>query len=325
MDFQPSIERREWLKQGGRAIAGASLTAAWWGNPSTCQAADEAKKKPAKSEKGGAAPSEKPFKKAVKWGMVNVEGASILEKFQLLKELGFDGVELDAPSGLDKKEVLEARDATGLPIHGVVDSVHWNDTLSSADPKVRSRGAQALEQAIRDSKEYGGTTVLLVPATVGKDVGYEEAYSRSQAEIKKVLPLAAELEIKIGLENVWNNFLLSPLETAQYIDSFESPWIGAYFDVGNVLRYGWPEHWIRTLGKRIVKLDIKEFSREKMQNEGLFKGFGVELLEGDNDWPAVMAALKEIGYQGWGTAEIPGGGRERLTEIAKRMDRIFAL
>lgn len=266
----------------------------------------------------------KGFRKAVKWGMIDLPGASVLEKFTLMKELGYDGMELNAPDDLDKKEVLAARDKTGLPIHGVVDSVHWKDHLSHPDPAVRSRGVQALEQAVRDSKEYGGTTVLLVPAVVSKEVSYADAYKRSQAEIRRVLPLAEKLEIKIGLENVWNNFLVSPLETARYIDEFDSPWIGAYFDVGNVLRYGWPEHWIRTLGKRIIKLDIKEYSRKKQEQEGLFKGFDVELLEGDCDWPAVMAALDEIGFSGWGTAEIPGGGRERLAAIAARMDRIFA-
>jgi len=144
------------------------------------------------------------------------------------------------------------------------------------------------------------------------------------SEIKKILPLAGELGIKIGLENVWNNFLISPLEEARYIDELESPQVGAYFDVGNVLRYGWPEQWIRTLGARIIKVDIKEFSLKKMNEEGLGKGFGVELLEGDCDWPAVMAALREIGYHGWGTAEIPGGGRERLRKIAGLMDKIYA-
>ena len=163
-----------------------------------------------------------------------------------------------------------------------------------------------------------------MPAVVKKDVSYADAYTRSQAEIRKVLPLAQELNVKIALENVWNDFLLSPLETARYLDEFESPQVAVHFDVGNVVRYGWPEHWIRTLGKRIYKLDIKEFSRAKSDKEGLRKGFQVELLEGDCDWPAVMAALREIGYVGWGAAEIPGGGRERLKEIAARMDRIYA-
>ncbi|MGE3803836.1 MAG: sugar phosphate isomerase/epimerase family protein, partial [Gemmataceae bacterium] len=208
---------------------------------------------------------------------------------------------------------------------GVVDSVHWKQTLSHADPEVRAQGLAGLKTALRDAKLYGATSVLLVPAVVNKEVSYDQAYQRSQAEIKKALPLAQELGIKIAFENVWNNFLLSPLEAARYIDEFESPLVAAYFDVGNVLRYGFPEQWVRILNKRIFKLDIKEYSLKKASNEGLWKGFQVELLEGDCDWPAVMKALKEINYTGWGTAEVPGGKRDRLKDIATRMDRIFAM
>ncbi len=298
-----SLDRRSFMKTAGVALAASQLAA------------------------GGvfARAEEKPkmMKKAVKWGMIQLDG-SVLDKFKLLKQLGFDGVELDAPSNLNKDEVLKARDETGLPIHGVVDSAHWRDTLSHPDPEVRARGTAALEQALRDAKTYGATTVLLVPAMVNKEVSYADAYTRSQAEIKKVLPLAGELGIKIALENVWNSFLLSPLEEARYLDELDSPQVGAYFDVGNVLRYGWPEQWIRVLGKRILKTDIKEFSLKKMAEEGLGKGFQVELLDGDCDWPAVMKALREVGYQGWGTAEIPGGGPERLKKIAGLMDKIFA-
>ena len=299
-----NVDRRQFLRSAGAGIAAAALTSfaghSW--------AADE---KP------------KGFKKAVKIGMVQVQG-TLLDKFKVLKELGFDGVELDSPNMHNLDDVLRARDESGLEIHGVVDSVHWNDTLSHPDAEVRARGVEALKTAIRDSKAYGGTTVLLVPAKVDKQVSYADAYTRSQAEIRKAIPLADELGIRILFENVWNNFLLSPLETARYIDEFETKTVGAYFDVGNVLRYGWPEQWIRVLGHRIGKLDVKEYSLKKMNEEGLFKGFQVELLEGDCDWPAVMAALKEIGFTGWGTAEIPGGGRERLAEIAKRMDKIYA-
>lgn len=276
------------------------------------------------SARSFAAERKQTMKKAVKWGMIQIDG-SVLDKFKLLKELGFDGLELDAPSSLDKHEVLRAREETDLPIHGVVDSVHWNDTLSHPDAEVRAKGVKALEQALRDSKAYGGTTVLLVPGKVERGrVSYADAYKRSQEEVRKALPLAKELNIKIAIENVWNDFLLSPIEEARYIDEFESPYVGAYFDVGNVMRYGYPEDWIRVLGQRILKVDIKEFSLKKMREEGLGKGFGVELLEGDNDWPAVMTALREIGYQGWATAEIPGGDRQRLEKIAKLMDKIFA-
>jgi hexulose-6-phosphate isomerase len=275
---------------------------------------------------------------------------SVLEKFQLLRSLGFDGVELMSPAGYDPDEVLAARDRTGVVIHGVVDSEHWRSPLSDPDPSVRRRGREALEQALRDSMVYGGTTVLLVPAVVNKQVSYADAWQRSRAEIRKVLPLAGQLQVKIAIENVWNNFLLSPLEAARYIDEFESPWIGWYFDVGNVVleaaryidefespwigwyfdvgnvvRYGWPDQWIRILGGRIVKLDIKEYSRQKRDNEGLWKGFDVEIGEGDCGWPAVRAALRDVGFAGWATAEVRGGDAARLKEIAQRMHGVLGL
>jgi hexulose-6-phosphate isomerase len=274
------------------------------------------------SQATGAEPEPR-IKKAVKFGMVAGQ-ASILDKFKLLKQLGFDGVEMDSPSEIDVDEVLRARDATGLEIPGVVNSRHWRDTLSHPDSAVRARGVEAMKTALQDARRYGATTVLLVPAVVNKEVRYDQAYQRSQTEIRKLLPVAEDLEVKIALENVWNQFLLSPMETAQYIDAFESPMIGAYFDIGNVVNYGWPEHWIQILNHRILKLDIKEFSRKRRNDEGLFKGFQVKLTEGDCDWPAVMKALVEIDYRGWGTAEVPGGDATRLEEIAQRMDQCFA-
>jgi hexulose-6-phosphate isomerase len=305
-DFQneSSTSRRQFLA----TTAGAAMAAAL---PLTSLNAQE---KP----KGG-----KRLKKAVKLGMVR-GNMSLLEKFQMLKDLGYDGVEGASPNNLDAKEVLAARDQAELPIHGVVNSDHWQKPLSDPDPNVRAQCVESLKTTIRDAKTYGATSVLVVPAVVNKTVSYKDAYERSQAEIKKVLPLAEELGIRVLFENVWNNFLLSPLEMARYIDEFESKMVGAYFDVGNVVRYGWPEHWIEALGKRIVKLDIKEYSRELENTKGPRAGFGVEIGEGDCDWPAVMKALEKIGYQGWATAEVPGGDRDRLQEIAERMDRAFA-
>jgi len=143
--------------------------------------------------------------------------------------------------------------------------------------------------------------------------------------VKKALPLAAELGVQILFENVWNGFLLSPLEAARYVDAFESPWVGWYFDIGNIVNFGWPEQWIAILGPRIKKLDVKEYSRKRRDDEGLWKGFQVEIGEGDCGWPAVMAALDAIGYEGWASAEVQGGDAARLADIARRMDRVFAL
>ena len=263
------------------------------------------------------------LKKSLKFGMVK-EDLSVMDKFKLLKDLGFDGVELDSPNDLDRKEILAARDKTGLLIPGTVNSYHWKYPISDPDPSVRAKCVESMKSALRDTKEYGGDTVLLVAGVVNEKVSYDEAYRRSQEEIKKILPVAEETGIKIAIENVWNNFLISPMEAARYIDEFDSDMIGWYFDVGNIVRYGWPEQWIKILGDRIFKLDIKEYSRKKQQEEGIWAGFDVKLGEGDCNWPVVMEALEEINYrEGWGSAEVPGGDRKRLQEISERMDKIF--
>ncbi len=260
--------------------------------------------------------------KSLKFGMIGA-GETVREKFELARDAGFDGVELDSPSGLDLDEVIEARDAVGIAIPGVVDSAHWGKPFNHPDESVRAEGRAALETAIRDCKKVGGSTVLVVPAVVRKGMSYADAYRLSQKEIGKLVPLAEELGVAIAFENVWNNFLLSPLEAARYVDEFESDHVGWYFDVGNIVNYAWPEQWIDALGARILKLDVKEFSRSKRDNEGLWKGFGVEIGEGDCDWPAVREALDRIGYRGWASAEVGGGGAERLADIARRMDQVL--
>jgi len=263
------------------------------------------------------------IKKSLKFGMVE-EKLSILDKFKLLKDIGFQGVELDSPNDLNMKEVLDARDKTGLLLPGTINSVHWKSPLSDPDPNVRALCVESMKTALRDTKSYGGNTVLLVPGVVNDKVSYDEAYTRSQAEIRKLIPVAEETGVKIAIENVWNNFLISPMEAARYIDEFQSEMVGWYFDIGNILRYGWPEQWIKILNKRILKLDMKEFSRKKMNDEGLWKGFDVEIGDGDNNWPAVMAALKSISYSGgWISAEVDGGDRKRLQEISDRMDKVL--
>ena len=262
------------------------------------------------------------IKKALKIGMIAVDG-DLTDKFELARDLGFDGVEMDSPNELSLDDVLAVKEASGLEIPGVVDSAHWRDTLGDPDPEVRARGVAGLETALRDAEAYGATTVLLVPAVVNKKISYLDAYERSQAEIRKVLPLAEELGISIAFENVWNQFLLSPLEAARYVDEFESERVGWFMDIGNIVNYGWPEQWVRILGDRILKLDFKEFSRTKRDQEGLWKGF-CALGEGECDWPDVMRALDEIGYEGWASAEVRGGDRERLLEISEWMDAILA-
>ena len=250
----------------------------------------------------------------------------LLDQFKMLKEAGFDGAE--PRSHLDQDEVLRARDQTGLAIPSVSCGRH-SRLLSHPSAAERVAGVEGVKQALRDARRYGASSILVVPGDVSADTSYAEAYQRTQSELRKAVSLAEELGVKLAVENVWNHFLLSPLEAARFVDEFNSPVVGWHFDVGNVIYLGWPEQWIRILGKRIQKLHIKEYSRKKMKEHSLRAGFSVEYLEGDNDWPAVMKALDEIGYQGWGIAEPawrPEGVEPavRLKQIAEKMGKIFA-
>src|SRR2546421_4001804 len=302
------MNRREFLKTSTSALAVAALAPRAF-------AAEEKKSEAATTSK-------RSLKKGIMWGTVAVKGP-VLEVMKAIKEAGFAGTEM--MSHMDQDEVLRARDKTGLVIPSVCGTHHWGKPLSDPNPKVREEGLEALRQTLRDAKRYGATSVLLVPAVVNKDVSYADAYTRSQAEIRKAIPLAEELGVKIAIENVWNQFLLSPLEAARYVDEFNSQAVGWHFDVGNVINFGWPEQWIRVLGKRIQKLHIKEYSRKKRDTEGLWKGFDVAYLEGDNNWPAIMKALDDVGYHGWGIAEQGGGDSlEGLKNLSQGMSRIFA-
>jgi len=268
------------------------------------------------------APQIRNLKKGIMWGSIRV-GQTVSEKFQAAKLAGFDGVQV--MSHLDRNEVLKARDATGLAVPSVCNALHWKFLLSDPDPKVREEGVAALKVSLEDAKAYGADTVLLVPGRVTDKVTYDECWKRTIEEIKKVIPLAEQLNVKIAIENVWNNFLLSPLEAAQYVDQFNSNMAGFYFDCGNILVYGWPGQWIKILGPRIAKVHIKEFSRKIADEKGKGAGFGVKLLEGDVNWPVVMKALDEIGYSGWTTIEQPGGNSaEGLKDLCDRLIKIHS-
>lgn len=265
-----------------------------------------------------AARSKVHLKKAVKFAMI--EGGSILAKFELAKQCGFLGVEADSPSGLNRDEMVQARDKTGIVIHGVIDSVHWNQRLSHPNPDVRAKGLAALKTALNDSKLYGADTCLLVPGAVRdkQNENFDQCWERSTAEIKKVLPLAEQLGVKIAIEVVWNDFLTTPEMLIKYIDQFQSPWIGAYFDCSNMLKYGVPSaEWIRRLGKRMLKFDFKGYNIEKKA--------WVPIGEGSENWPEILKACEEVGYHTWATAEVKGGGEAWLREVSRKMDQILEL
>lgn len=261
------------------------------------------------------------IKKGIMWGSIGV-GETIEEKFIHAKKAGFDGVE--PMSHLDREQVIRARDKTGLKTPSVCGALHWRFLLSDPDPSIRKQGVDALIHSLEDASAYGADTVLLVPGRVTNEVSYDDCWHRSVAEIRKVLPVASSLNVTIAIENVWNNFLLSPLEAARYIDQFDSPYIRFYFDCGNILIYGWPEQWIRILGKRIAKIHIKEFSMKLADSEGRRNGFRVDLLEGDVNWPAVMNAISDIGYNDWAIVEQSGGNTEEgLKDLATRLGKIL--
>jgi hexulose-6-phosphate isomerase len=268
--------------------------------------------------------AESRLKKALGFGMIKAD-LPLADKFRLVREAGFDGIEFNSPVDIPVSELLDAKSKTGIEIPSVVNKDHWSKPLSDPDPSVRQACIDSVAQSLQDVKALGGDTVLVVPGVVNDKAPYEQAYNTSLESIRKLIPHVEQTGMYIGLENVWNNFLLSPVEARRFVDEINHPLIGWYFDVGNVLRYGWPEHWIKTLNSRIVKLHVKEFSRELMNSKGLWAGFDVELLEGDNNWPAVMKAVGEINYGGnWITAEVDGGDEAHLKKIARQMDKIIA-
>src|SRR5690554_4342538 len=266
------------------------------------------------------------LKKGLGFGMIQEEGLSLVDKLKLVKDLGFHGVEFNSPLDVNLKELLDAKNKTGIELPSTVNKDHWSKPLSDPDPSVREFIINSVRQSLEETKELGGDTVLVVPGVVNEKVSYRQAYENSLDSIRKLIPAVEKSGIKIGLENVWNNFILSPIEAKQFVDTINHPLIEWYFDIGNILRYGWPEHWIEILNRRIVKLHIKEYSRKKMNEEGLWKGFDVELTEGDIDWPVVMEALRKTNYSGeWIIAEVKGGDRNRLKQVSEQMDRILKM
>lgn len=254
--------------------------------------------------------------KAVKWGMIE-DAPTVLDRFRVCQEVGFDGMELISPADFSAQEVRQASDATGLSVHGLVDMKHWDVRLSSPDAKVRDEGVAILRQAIIDCHAFGGFSVLLVPGRVnGADETHDHVWNRSIEGIRQVLPLASRLGVRILIENVWNGFCETPEQYRDYLDAIGSPWVGAYFDIGNVIKFSPSQQWIETLGPRIVKLDVKDWSKTQ--------GFKAKIGEGDVDWPAVRLALGKIGYSGWATAEVAGGDSTWLADVAQRMNNVLA-
>lgn len=258
-----------------------------------------------------------PIRKAVLISMLPKE-LSYTERFQLAARSGFAAIECQTVS--DEKEAEQIRlasEAAHLPIHSVMNMAHWKYPLSSPNPADVAESRKGMETSLRNAKLWGADTVLLVPAVVRPDTTYEQAWKRSQEQIRRLLPMAEDLKVVIAIEEVWNKFLLSPIEFAHYVDEFKSPWLKAYFDVGNVAFYGYPQQWIHTLNHRIAKLHIKDFLYKDGRTEW------TDLREGGLDWKAIYQALAAIGYKGTATVELRGGDAAYLRDVSHRFDLIL--
>lgn len=250
-----------------------------------------------------------------------VPGESVEEKMKLAKDAGYDGVEI--PTFATIQEAVDAKkiaDGLGLAIPSVMGGIHWQKPLSSPDKATREAGIEGIKHAIEVAAAAGANTVLLVPGVVNAETTYEYAMKESARSIKKLLPLAKKRKIIIAVENVWNKFLLSPIEMKNYVDSFASPWVQAYFDVGNILLYGFPQHWILTLGKRLKKVHVKDFQVGPKQF--------VHLLLGDVPWAEVMKSLRKIKYKDFITVELgpyKDDPKKMPYDMSQALDKIFAM
>jgi L-ribulose-5-phosphate 3-epimerase len=302
-----NLSRRQFLKSTGTTACSAGLI--------SCDFAEVLTSSPEPSGNLAAA-APLTIKKGVLLEMLPGK-LSYADRMKMARDIGFEVIQ--APTTPDEHlaaEIKRAADAANMRIDSVMNMDHWKYPLSSSDPDVVEKSLAGMRTSLRNAKLWGSDAVLLVPAVVNAQTSYRDAWTRSQKEIRKLLPLAEELKIVIAIEEVWNKFLLSPLEMATYIGEFRSPWIQAWFDVGNVVLYGYPQDWIRTLGKSIVKLHLKDFKRKQDGYEW------VNLGDGDVDWPAVREALREVGFSGSAITELDGGDEAYLRDVSRRVDRL---
>ena len=247
---------------------------------------------------------------------------SYAQRFKAARDAGFDAIEMQTIArGDEAAEVRDAAVKAGLRIHSVMNADHWRMPLSSSERDVVNGGVAGMETSLRNAARWGADTVLLVPAVVDATTSYRDAWTRSQKVIReRLLPLARELKVIVAVEEVWNKFLLSPLEFGRYVDELDSPWLKAYFDVGNVVFYGYPQDWIRSLGTRIAKVHLKDFHLDRINGRFAWTNLG----EGDIDWLDVRRAFDEVGYRGYFTTEVEAGDAAYLKDLAGRVDRFLA-
>ena len=258
------------------------------------------------------------LRRSLKGGMLNVPG-DWTAKLNAAKAARFEGVEPNTGRDLDVDALAKAAKETGVTVDGTVGGYHWQVRHSDPDKAVRKEAMELLMLSLQQTHDLGADTFLIVPGH-GKDGTTEEVNDRAKAALEEALPTAERLGVRILIENVWNQMFYdaaggedqSAQALADFIDSFDSPWVGTQFDLGNHWKFGDVAEWVTTLGPRIMKLDIKGFSRET----GKFTDIG----EGDIDWAGVRTALADVGFTGWLAAEVGGGDETRLRKIADQMD-----
>ncbi|CAM3084989.1 sugar phosphate isomerase/epimerase family protein [Paenibacillus lupini] len=242
-------------------------------------------------------------------------GMSIEESIVLAKDAGFDGIELSLnetgqlsleSTETEVRSVRRFADDTGIELSSLASGLYWDYPPTSQNEQVASKAFDIAKKQLESAAALGVDTILIVPGAVGVDfipnapvVPYDRAYDNALAFFSKLAKEAEALKVSVGIENVWNKFLLSPLEMRGFIDAVGSDYVGSYFDVGNVVYSGYPEHWISILNKRIKKIHFKDYRRQA----GGLHGF-VDLLAGDVDYPVVIEALNAIGYNDYVTAEM---------------------
>jgi L-ribulose-5-phosphate 3-epimerase len=266
-----------------------------------------------------------------KLGMIAKKGSdgkelTLVERLKMAGDAGFDGVDFDEAGSFTPEQARDAVRESGVFVHNAINHAHWGQRLTSAKQEEREQGRKNIEHCLRVSHAAGGSAVLIVVGR-GDDGPEDECNARASEQIKAMLPLAASLGQMILFENVWNKLHYDhdappeqgPERFIKFVDSFNSNWIGMYYDIGNHWKYGQPREWLKAFGRRAVKLDVKGFSRAKNKF--------VDITSDDDDlpWPEVQKGLDEIGFTGWTTAEVGGGGLERLTTIRKQMQKAFGL
>ena len=314
MTNDPKLNRRTLLTTGLVAAAGTQVAA-------TAHATEHGESivRPASNRK---------ILLSCKLGMITDEAngkeLSVTDRLKMAADAGFDGVDFDEAGKFTEQEAREAVQQSGVFVHNAINHDHWKQRLTSANPDERATAKANIEHCIRVSHAAGGNAVLIVVGRAS-DGSQEEVIARCSQGIRELIPLAASLGQPILIENVWNHMMYdhdgNPDQSAdqfvKFVDSFNSPWVGMYYDIGNHWKYGQPGEWIRAFGHRCVKLDVKGFSRA----EGKFTDIG----EGDLPWDQVRKALDDINFTGWATAEVGGGDVARLTTVRKQMEKAFGL